>query len=181
MNSTVFVAGDDRMRRGICFLAAVCFLASPTAAGDLDDLAKPHEGRSMRSTSTALDENGNYAHSNSDNSRVAPGATKVVLDAQGPGVITHMWFTFLGPEPHPWAKDGSANHQEILLRIHYDGKERPGVEAPLGDFFANSFGKRSEVISVPVLWRMPIPTTASGGCPFASLFASRSSTRVRRS
>ncbi|MHC4180818.1 MAG: hypothetical protein ACYSWU_25240, partial [Planctomycetota bacterium] len=63
----------------------------------------------MRSTSTAVDENGDYAHSNSDNSRVAAGATKVVLDAKGPGVITHMWFTFLGPEPHPWAKDGSAN------------------------------------------------------------------------
>ncbi|MFH1268851.1 MAG: glycoside hydrolase family 172 protein [Planctomycetota bacterium] len=134
-------------------------------AGDLDDLAKPHDGRSMRSTSTAVDENGDYAHSNNDNSRVAPGATKVVLDAQGPGTITHMWFTFLGPEPHPWAPDGSANHQEILLRIYYDGSKRPGVEAPLGDFFANSFGKRSEVISVPVVvedadsyncfWRMP--------------------------
>lgn len=119
----------------------------------------------MRSTSTAVDENGDYAHSNSDNSRVASGATKIVLDAKGPGVITHMWFTFLGPEPHAWAKDGSANHQEILLRIFYDGSERPGVEAPLGDFLANSFGKRSEVISVPVVvedadsyncfWRMP--------------------------
>lgn len=80
-------------------------------------------------------------------------------------MVTHMWFTFLGPEPQPWAKEGSANHQEILLRIFYDGSQRPGVEAPLGDFFANSFGKRSEVISVPVVvedadsyncfWHMP--------------------------
>ncbi|HUT93779.1 MAG TPA: glycoside hydrolase family 172 protein [Thermoguttaceae bacterium] len=140
-------------------------IATCGVAGDLDDLAKPHEGRSMRSTSTAVDDSGDYAHGNSDNSRVAAGATKVVLNVEGPGVITHMWFTFLGPEPHPWAKDGSANHQEILLRIYYDGSERPGVEAPLGDFFANSFGKRSEVISVPVVvedadsyncfWRMP--------------------------
>ncbi|MHB8898992.1 MAG: glycoside hydrolase family 172 protein, partial [Thermoguttaceae bacterium] len=131
----------------------------------LEDLARPHEGRSMRSTSTAVDEKGNYLASNSDNSRVAAGATKVVLDAKGPGVITHIWFTFLAPEPHPWAPEGSANHQEILLRIYYDGSERPGVESPLGDFFANSFGKRSSVISVPVVvedadsyncfWRMP--------------------------
>ena len=145
--------------------AAACVIATAGLAGDLDDLAKPHEGRSMRSTSTAVDDNGDYAHGNSDNSRVAPGATKVVLDARGPGAITHMWFTFLGPEPHRWARDGSANHQEVLLRIYYDGSERPGVEAPLGDFFANSFGKRSEVISVPVVvedadsyncyWRMP--------------------------
>jgi len=144
---------------------AAWMIATTGWAGDLDDLAKPHEGRSMRSTSTAVDENGDYAHSNNDNSRVAAGATKVVLDAKGPGVVTHLWFTFLGPEPHPWAKDGSANHQEILLRIYYDGAARPGVEAPLGDFFANSFGRRSEVISVPVVvedadsyncfWRMP--------------------------
>ena len=147
----------------IVILLAV--MAAFCTADDLANLAKPKEGRSMRSTSTAVDENGDYAHLNWDNSRVPSGATKVVLDAKGPGVITHMWFTFLGPEPQGWAKEGSANHQEILLRIYYDGNERPGVEAPLGDFFANSFGKRSEVISVPVVvedadsyncfWHMP--------------------------
>jgi hypothetical protein len=156
-------------KRGILLRAvpalAACAIATCGWAGDLDDLAKPQQGRSMRSTSTAVDANGDYAHGNSDNSRVASGATKVVLDAVGPGVITHIWFTFLGPEPQAWAKEGSANHQEILLRIYYDGSDRPGVEAPLGDFFANAFGKRSEVISVPVVvedadsyncfWRMP--------------------------
>ncbi|HLA85091.1 MAG TPA: glycoside hydrolase family 172 protein [Thermoguttaceae bacterium] len=134
-------------------------------AGDMDDLAKPQDGRSMRSTSTKVDENGNYANDNRDNSRIPPGATKVVLDAKGPGVITHMWFTFLGPERQDWAPEGSANHQEMLLRIYYDGATKPGVEAPLGDFFANSFGRRSAVMSVPVVvedadsyncfWRMP--------------------------
>ncbi len=140
-------------------------VATSALADDLANLAKTQQGRSMRATSTALDAEGRYAHSNRDNSRVAAGTTRTVLDASGPGAITHMWFTFLAPEPHPWAKEGSANHQEILLRIYYDGAERPGVEAPLGDFFANSFGKRSEVISVPVVvedadsyncfWRMP--------------------------
>ncbi len=108
--------------------------------------------------------------SNSDNFRVAPGATNVLLDAKGPGVITHIWLTFLGPEPQAWAKNGSADHQEMLLRIYWDGHERPGVEAPVGDFFANSFGKRSEVISVPVavedadsyncFWHMPFRKSA---------------------
>lgn len=41
--------------------------------------------------------------------------------------------------------------QEMLLRMYWDGSERPAVEAPVGDFFANSFGKRSEVISLPVI------------------------------
>jgi hypothetical protein len=140
-------------------------LASRCRAQSLESLARPQEGRSRRSTSTAVDQHGNFTHGNGDNSRLKSGATKVVLDAQGPGVVTHMWFTFLGPEPHGWAPQGSANHQEILLRVFYDGASRPAFEVPFGDFFANCFGKRVEVISVPVVvedgdsyncfWRMP--------------------------
>jgi hypothetical protein len=117
------------------------------------DLARPQSGRSMRATSTGRlpDSNEPDPQSNRDNSNVAPGQTKVLLDVKGPGVITHIWLTFLEPEPHPWAKAGSANHQEMLLRMFWDGSERPGVEAPVGDFFANCFGKRSEVISLPVI------------------------------
>ncbi|MGV8092591.1 MAG: glycoside hydrolase family 172 protein [Mangrovibacterium sp.] len=122
-----------------------------TGGAILSDLAKPIDGRSMRSTSTKVGEDGKPIPHNSDNSRVMPGETKVVLDVQGPGVVTHMWFTFLGPGRHPWATNGSATHQEMLLRIFYDGREEPGIEVPFGDFFANCFGKRSEVISLPVI------------------------------
>jgi hypothetical protein len=148
-------------------------VSSPVGAQGLAELARPQEGRSMRATSAhrigadgKYDPNGEFdPNSNWDNKNVAPGDTKVLMEAEGPGVITHIWMTFLGPEPQDWAKQGSANHQEMLLRIYYDGQERPGVEAPVGDFFANSFGKRSEVISVPVVvedadsyncfWHMP--------------------------
>ncbi len=159
--------------------SVVCLLSGGICLGDfLADLAKPHEGRSMRATSTAKigrdgkpDPNGQPdPNSNRDNSNVAPGQRKILLDAKGPGVITHIWMTFLGPEPHPWAKKGSANHQEMLLRMYWDGRERPAVEAPVGDFFANSFGKRSEVISLPVIvedadsyncfWHMPFRKSA---------------------
>jgi hypothetical protein len=136
----------------------------------------------MRATSTFREgADGNYDRnarpksdleekSNRDNFRVPPGETHVLMDVEGPGVITHMWITFLGPEAHPWAKDGSANHQEMLLRITWDGSDRPGVEAPLGDFFAACFGKRSEVVSIPVIveggdsyncfWHMPFRKSA---------------------
>lgn len=156
----------------------LCALCSQTCLGDfLAGLARPHEGRSMRATSThklganprEWDGQPDPDH-NGDNSNVQPGETKVLMDVKGPGVITHMWITFLGPGPHPWAKNGSANHQEMLLRIYWDGNERPGVEAPVGDFFANSFGKRSEVISLPVcvedadsyncFWHMPFRKSA---------------------
>jgi hypothetical protein len=148
----------------------------------LDDLAKPQAGRSRRATSTfRAGPDGKYdpqaepvgdreEHSNSDNRSVPPGQARVLLEAAGPGVITHIWLTFLGPERQAWAKEGSANHQEMLLRIYWDGRVRPAVEAPVGDFFANGFGERSEVISLPVIvedgdsyncfWRMPFRQSA---------------------
>jgi Protein of unknown function (DUF2961) len=171
-------------------MLAVCILAAANslrAAGPLDDLAQPQEGRSMRATSTMrigevrragqkklnpkADPRGDLDEaSNWDNFQVDPGETHVLLDEQGPGVITHIWMTFLGPEPQDWAKHGSANHQEMLLRMYWDGEERPAVEAPVGDFFANCFGQRREVISLPVVvqggaayncfWRMPFRKSA---------------------
>jgi hypothetical protein len=163
MNRTV---RPDRWTQLIA--ATIVSAIALTAWGqDLARLATPHEGRSMRATSAhriapdgPIDPDSNW-----DNKNVPPGATKVLMQAEGPGVITHIWMTFLGPEPQGWARDGSANHQEMLLRIYYDGAERPGVEAPVGDFFANCFGKRAEVISLPVVvedadsyncfWHMP--------------------------
>lgn len=161
---------------------------SVLAGGPLEGLAQPQEGRSMRATSTmrvgevrrgdgakkrdikAEPRGDREEPSNWDNFRVAPGETHVLLDEQGPGVITHMWITFLGPEPQAWAPQGSANHQEMLLRIYWDGNPRPAVEAPVGDFFANCFGRRSEVVSLPVIvedadsyncfWHMPFRQSA---------------------
>jgi len=180
-----------RPRKNVLWFVLIISLVSCTSllhAGVMEDLAKPQEGRSMRATSTMrvgevrrggseqkinpqaeprgdLDEASNW-----DNFRVAPGATHVLMDAKGPGVITHIWITFLGPEPQSWAKQGSANHQEMLLRMYWDGHERPAVEAPVGDFFANCFGERREVISLPVIvedadsyncfWRMPFRKSA---------------------
>lgn len=150
--------------------------------GLLGSLITPQEGRSMRETSTFREgRDGRYdpkappkgdseEKSNWDNFRVAPGETHVLMDAKGPGIITHIWITFLGPEPQDWARNGSATHQDMLLRIYWDGNPRPGVEAPVGDFFANCFGKRSEVISLPVVvedgdsyncfWLMPFRKSA---------------------
>lgn len=151
-------------------------------AGGLAQLARSQPGRSRRESSTyRLGPDGKRSSfgrplgdltetSNWDNFRVAPGTTHVVMDAKGPGMITHMWFTFLGPEPQAWAPEGSADHQDMLLRIYWDGETRPGVEAPLGDFFANCFGKRREVKSIPVIvedadsyncfWHMPFRKSA---------------------
>jgi hypothetical protein len=168
--------------------------AEGAGGGVLGSLAAPQEGRSMRATSTMRvgelrrgpegDRNAGErrydpmaeprgdgdVQSNWDNFNVPAGATHVLMDAEGPGVITHIWVTFLGPEPHGWAPQGSADHQELMLRMYWDGDPRPAVEAPVGDFFANCFGKRTEVLSMPVIveggdsynafWRMPFRKSA---------------------
>ncbi len=172
-----------RFENVLLALAALLSMCTASLADDiLGDLAKPHKGTSKRESSTFRQgPDGKYdknsppkgdleERSNSDNFRVAPGATHVLMDAKGPGEITHMWITFLGPQKQDWAPQGSATHQDMLLRIYWDGSSKPGVEAPLGDFFAGCFGKRSEVISLPVaveggdsyncFWRMPFRKSA---------------------
>lgn len=165
-----------------CGAWLLCTAATGWAQDPLEGLARRHDGRSMRASSTfRMGKDGRYdpnadptgdldEHSNRDNFRVPPGQTHVLMDVKGPGEITHIWLTFLGPERQEWAPNGSANHQEMLLRIYWDGGKRPAVEAPVGDFFANCFGKRSEVKSMPVIvddgdayncfWRMPFRKSA---------------------
>lgn len=163
-------------------LACLTAGALAQGSGPLGDLTKPQEGRSRReSSSFRMGRSGNYdrnspftgdllEHSNHDNFRVGPGETHTLMDVKGSGVVTHIWVTFLGPEPQDWAKQGSATHQDMLLRIYWDGDPKPAVEAPVGDFFANCFGKRSPVVSLPVMvedgdsyncfWQMPFRKSA---------------------
>jgi hypothetical protein len=190
--ATNYTDRSGAYRHAITAVVLLPLLAScskPVSSGGLlESLATPQEGRSMRATSTMrvgevrrggaekkinpkADPKGDLEEaSNWDNFTVAPGDTHVLMDEKGPGVITHMWITFLGPEPQDWAPKGAANHQEMMLRIYWDDKQRPAVEVPLGEFFANCFGKRREVISLPVIvedadsyncyWRMPFRKSA---------------------
>lgn len=156
-------------RMGIVLVVLV--VAGVTAGQSLEFLARPHTGHSARESSSHRLPNGDYdPNSNWDNSNVKPGETKVLADLKGPGEITHLWMTFLGPEPQAWAKQGAANHQEMLLRIFWDGRAKPDVEAPVGEFFACGFGQRMEVNSLPVIvddgdsyncfWPMPFRKSA---------------------
>jgi hypothetical protein len=64
-----------------------------------------------------------------------PGATATLFLSSEPGRI-------VGLEVSPL--DGLAGpDRAIVLRITYDGAERPAVEVPAGDFFGASFGKPS--------------------------------------
>ncbi|MDQ3257574.1 MAG: DUF2961 domain-containing protein, partial [Acidobacteriota bacterium] len=65
--------------------------------------------------------------------RIKAGETRTIGEAQGPGIITHMWFTIATPEHYHLKK--------IVLRMYWDGEQLPAVEAPIGDFFGLGLGE----------------------------------------
>jgi hypothetical protein len=81
---------------------------------------------------------------NRDAMAVTPGQTMTVLDTDGPGEISHIWFTIDSPEPY--------HLKRMVLRIYWDGEENPSVETPIGDFFGLGLGVyytwQSEMLSV---------------------------------
>jgi hypothetical protein len=69
---------------------------------------------------------------NADYRRIAPGGTLTVLDTDGPGMISHLWFTIADNEPY--------HLKRIVLRMYWDGESSPSVETPIGDFFGLGLG-----------------------------------------
>ena len=81
---------------------------------------------------------------NADSRSVAPGETFTVLDTDGPGMISHIWFTI---------SDNERYHlKRIVLRMYWDNETSPSVETPIGDFFGQGLGEyhnwHSEMLSV---------------------------------
>jgi Protein of unknown function (DUF2961) len=72
---------------------------------------------------------------NGDSWPVPAGGTKEVFNATGPGVITHIWFTIAAQSSH--------HLKEIVLRMYWDGQDKPSVETPVGDFFGLNLGQYS--------------------------------------
>ena len=64
---------------------------------------------------------------------IAPGQTKDVFQSDGPGIITHIWFTINAKSEH--------HLKELVMRIYWDGNAKPSVEVPIGDFFGLNLGE----------------------------------------
>lgn len=67
------------------------------------------------------------------------GETATLMDNEGPGVIRHMWFTI-----------SEKFYRDVIVRIYWDGRESPSVEAPLGDFLCNSWACRQNIMALPI-------------------------------
>lgn len=58
--------------------------------------------------------------------QIAPNETVTLCDTDGPGMITHIWFT------------GYIGHS-FVMRIYWDNQEYPSVEAPISAFFGCAY------------------------------------------
>jgi hypothetical protein len=70
--------------------------------------------------------------------RVPPGARVTVAEADGPGVIGRLWFTFPGWFWQYWDPAHPVDPRILrllILRVYWDGSSVPSVVAPVGDFF----------------------------------------------
>jgi len=70
--------------------------------------------------------------------RINPGQTFLMADIEGCGAVQHIWMTPTG------------NNRFNILRIYWDGEEKPSVECPAGDFFACGMGQYIGVNSLAV-------------------------------
>ena len=116
--------------------AAVHAQSCTGSAESLFTLTRPHDYAQKRVSS--YDRTGG----NADARQIAPSGTIELLDAAGPGVITHVWFTIASPEQFHLKK--------LVLRMYWDGEATPSVEAPVGDFFGLGLGEYFLYQSVPL-------------------------------
>ncbi len=143
----------------LCLTSAVSALGSSGNGGLLKSLSQPPDYQSERASSTDPD----WQHGNGDSRPIAPGATLVLANLQGPGEITHIWNTVADNERY--------YSRLLVLRMYWDGEKQPSVECPLGDFFGVGHGIDANLDSYVVrdtsdgrarncYWIMPFHTSA---------------------
>lgn len=74
---------------------------------------------------------------------IEPGEEVVLGEIIGPGVIHHIWIT----TDNKTSEGACFVLRDLVLRMYWDGEEKPSVEVPLGDFFCCGFGKECFVDS----------------------------------
>lgn len=73
--------------------------------------------------------------------KIGAKETAILADIKGQGAIKHIWIT-----------DSAKTGRLLILRIYFDGYEKPAVEAPLSDFFANAEYKYGQLSSLAMCY-----------------------------
>jgi len=64
---------------------------------------------------------------------IQPGETKVLMDVKGSGIIQRIWMSgTVGRRKVP--------RRAVRIDMYWDGKKKPAVSAPIGDFFGTAHG-----------------------------------------
>ncbi|HKS66477.1 MAG TPA: glycoside hydrolase family 172 protein [Candidatus Acidoferrales bacterium] len=127
------------MRRLLPALVGLLLAAAASAqrpGGWMESLPRTHDYALKRASS--YDRTGG----NADYRPLDPGQTLVLMDANGPGEISHIWITISSGERYHLKK--------LVLRMYWDGEETPSVETPVGDFFGLGLGDYFQYQSIPL-------------------------------
>lgn len=81
------------------------------------------------------------------NKRLEAGERVVLMDADGPGTVRHIWMTFLPAPPEEM--------RAVYLEVFYDGATAPSVSVPCLDFFGMPHGR-------PVAYSSALTTAQEG-------------------
>lgn len=100
---------------------------SGAEAGRLPSYARAQNYKSLKQSSA------DTTGGNHDFWAIGAGEGRDVFHAEGPGVITHIWFTIAARSSH--------HLKEIVLRGYWDGNSKPSIEVPIGDFFGLNLGQ----------------------------------------
>ena len=124
----------------ILFLFALCFLTFPLAAQDPSAwlTTLPEAKDYVQHRASSYDRSGG----NADFRTIAPGETLTLLDDEGPGLISHVWFTIASDDPQ--------HLKALVLRMYWDGEPTPSVDTPIGDFFGLGLGDYYLYQSLPL-------------------------------
>ncbi|MCD6598083.1 MAG: DUF2961 domain-containing protein [Bacteroidales bacterium] len=140
-------------------LSSISVFAQKNNSGSaLDNLIYKQDFKAQRESSS--NEN---LHKNGDAVSIEPGETIVLGDLSGPGIINHIWITIGSEDPF--------FGRSLVIRMYWDGSDKPSVEAPLGDFFGVGHGAFVSFESNPVstsshgrakncFWKMPFRNNA---------------------
>ncbi|RKY87884.1 hypothetical protein DRQ09_03730 [candidate division KSB1 bacterium] len=90
---------------------------------------------------------------NDDYIKIRPYETVNLAKIEGPGCISHIWFTIKSSDRYYLRK--------LILRMFWDGEKYPSVETPVGDFFGVGHAKTSAFCSFPL--NMTSGTGEDGG------------------
>jgi len=118
----------------MCILTSLLLAQDPTTWLSSLPQAKDY----VQHRSSSYDRSGG----NGDARAVGPAETLTLLDADGPGMVSHVWVTIASDDPQ--------HLKALVLRMYWDGEATPSVEAPIGDFFGLGLGDYHLYQSIPL-------------------------------